>query len=138
MMLAFADGDLVSAIDAKIRGSEKVQHCFLALFDLEDKQSDSERLDIMNHILERYIKMCGCWFTKHVKKNQRKSLGEIKVAAAPTRMMVAHKHAQAKEKALWEGAGHNVVEYKDEEDLNENNDGLSKEDEEMDNNNDEY
>lgn len=129
MMLAYADGDLVKAIDAKIKSSDRVQAVFFSLFSSDNVLGESDKLDIMHYVLERYLKMRGCWFVKHMKTNQGKSLGEVRVANAPTRTMVAHKHTQTKEKgaeereqALWDSAKQNVIDFvNDDEVANENN-----------------
>ena len=68
--------------------------------------------------------MRGCWFVKHVKTSQDKSVGEIKVAAQPTRAKVANQHAQskalAKEKALWNVlAAEEVVAFENDEPIDE-------------------
>ena len=92
----YVDGNLIQAIDAKIKSCGEVWSTFSALFSAENVTSEADRLKIMNYILDRYIKMHGCWFVKHIKTSQDKSVGEIKVAAQPTRAKVSNQHAQSK------------------------------------------
>jgi len=121
LMMAYVDGDLMQAIDSKIKSCEEVLTKFSDLFTAGDMISEADRLDIMNYILERYIKMRGCWFVKYVKTSQNKSRGEMRVAAQPTRTMVANQHVQSKaiamekaeEKAVWEHAGKEVIVFED-------------------------
>ena len=123
LMMAYVDGDLMQAIDAKIRSCDEVLTKFSNLFPAGDTASEADRIDIMNYVLERYIKMRGCWFVKYIKTSQNKSRGEMKVAAQPTRTMVANQHVQskaiametAKVKAVWEHAGKQVIAFENDE-----------------------
>ena len=116
-MMTYVDGHLMQAIDSKIKSCEEVLTKFSNLFPAGDVTSEADRLDIMNYILERYIKMRSCWSVKYVKTSQNKSRGEMRVAAQPTRTMVVNQHVQSraiakenvKERAVWEHAGKEVI-----------------------------
>ena len=73
--------------------------------------------------------MRGRWFVKHVRTSQNKSIGEVKVEAQPTRAKVANQHVQskaiAKEKAIWTLAGKSVVNYEDDEPIDENSHAMN-------------
>ena len=60
LMVAYVDGDLIQAIDAKIKSCDEVWSKFSALFSAENETSEANRLKIMNYTLERYIKMRCC------------------------------------------------------------------------------
>ena len=117
--MAYVDGDLMQGIDSKIKSCKEVLTKFSNLFPAGDVASEADRLVIMNYILERYIKMRGCWFVRYIKTSQNISRGEMKVAAQPTRTMVANAHVQskaiAKEKAVWAHAGKEVIAFEDDE-----------------------
>ena len=129
MMMAFVDGDLMKAIDAKIKSCDKVWTTFGSLFSTQSLASEIDKRKILHYILERYIKMRGRWFVKHVRTSQNKSIGEVKVEAQPTRAKVANQHVQseaiAKEKAIWTLAGKSVVNYKDDEPIDENSHAMN-------------
>eukprot|EP00984_Skeletonema_dohrnii_P003909 scaffold1342_cov115-Skeletonema_dohrnii-CCMP3373.AAC.3 len=158
MMMAYCSGDLVKVIHGAIMRSDTVRQRFFALFkdtrpagnqreeqnELEEEgdpdeneDRNTDRLEILGFILARYIRMRGCWFVKALKSNKGETLGEKKLAAAPTNMKVAQKHSQSKavaealreatrgtqtpneEQVLWNQAAEEVIEYNDEEDANE-------------------
>eukprot|EP00984_Skeletonema_dohrnii_P013631 scaffold5653_cov95-Skeletonema_dohrnii-CCMP3373.AAC.6 len=135
MMMAYNSGDLVKVIDGAIMKSETVLKRFFALFeDEEDDDEISEARDTLRFILDRYIRMRGCWFVKALRSNRGETLGEKKLAAAPTNMKVAHAATQskaiaealrnatggaqtsAKEQELWNQAAEAVVEFENNED----------------------
>ena len=155
MMLAYADGDLVNAIHQALYASEKIRSMFFALntataeaTEEEQEEEQQSQLEIMKFILDRYVRMRGCWFVKFLKNNQGKSLDEQKLAAAPTTMKVASAGAASKaaadarvdqtlstavgendstspdERALWNTVATTVMEYEDEEDRNETDENM--------------
>mmetsp|Transcript_12557 Transcript_12557/g.18937 ORF Transcript_12557/g.18937 Transcript_12557/m.18937 type:complete len:219 (+) Transcript_12557:1-657(+) len=153
MMLAYTDGDLVNAIHKALYASEKIRSMFFALNrasedvdDINDDERESQ-LEILKFILDRYVRMRGCWFVKFLKSTQGKSLDDQKLAAAPTTMKVAHAAAKTKaaaeareevgaarntaqgdddvvhpsERQLWNTVAESVMAYQDEEDCIEDN-----------------
>eukprot|EP00986_Skeletonema_menzelii_P017931 scaffold22977_cov154-Skeletonema_menzelii.AAC.2 len=86
--------------------------------DNEEGQNLSDRLEVLRFILDRYIRMRGCWFVKALRDNEgEKSLGEKKLATAPTNMKVAHLAAQSKKvaEALRAAAQDKTTNERDEE-----------------------
>ncbi len=100
-------------------------------------QKMTDRLEILRYILDRYIRMRGCWFVKYMKDNEGdKSLGQKKLDAAPTNMKVAQLAEQSKkiaealrdaakakgaavmqnEQDLWNVAANAVLVYEENED----------------------
>ena len=60
MMMAYLDGDLLQAIDEKIKASEVVKANFAGLFASGNAVKDSDRDLILCYVLGRYVKMRGC------------------------------------------------------------------------------
>ena len=114
--MAYLDGDLLQAIDGKIRASEVVKANFAGLFASDNALGDGNQHLILCYVLDRYVKMRGCWFVKFIKGSQEKSGGEIKAENAPTRAKVANVHVKSKavaeEKELWDSAKQQVLDFK--------------------------
>ena len=125
MMMAYVDGDLVKVINDTIKSSEITRSKFFALF--REGVDESDRLEVMSYVLERYLHMRGCWFVKYLKTSTDKTLGEMRAENAPTRSKVAHTYLvtktfskasnceESKEKALWKAAEGNVLDMVDNE-----------------------
>ena len=94
--MAYVDGNLMQALGAKIKSSNKVRAAvFASLSSGGDETSEADKLWIMNYSLERDINMCGCWFVKYLNTMQDNIVGESKVAAQPIRAHVANQHAHS-------------------------------------------
>lgn len=104
LMMTYVDINLIQAISVKIKSLNKVRLIFLASSLPYETTSETDKFRIMDYILDRYIKMSGCWFVKHTKTSQDKTIAEMKVATQPTHVKVTNQHAHstsiAKEVAL--------------------------------------
>ena len=131
MMMAFMEGDLVKEINDAILRSDWMRSKFRELVGDDNPAGESDYLNIMKYLLERYLHMRGCWFVKFMKGNQQKSMGERRAENDATRTKVAYADKQSKAVAeavrskletqgntvseLWDGVAKSVVELENDE-----------------------
>jgi hypothetical protein len=129
MMLAYNNGDIVARITESILSHDGMRDRFSHLLGSDN---DVDNQLILSYIIERYAKIWGTYFVRHLKRNSGNQIQKLADSQA-TRTKVAHVVVYAKKeeldnedtfisddtpecRALWETATDNVFELADVDD----------------------
>jgi hypothetical protein len=135
-MLAYNNGDIVAAIKDSILSNSSAQAKFTALVNCNVDQSDC--LELMAYILDRYANMRGTYFIHHIKGNvggnhamhwAKKQTIRSKVATAVYCAKISghgiendDDNESEEVKQLWDSAASSVIEAIEDGDDSNNND----------------